>query len=330
MRTKKAGPRTNPKKRVMPREERMMLMKPTALIYSSHNRCEYLHRYWIVERALQSHHNKTIFYIPMSMGRFDQQDYSWGTFRWYFDRFTQWGLQARTFFWSEELSDDDVDVFFRMVHDSEVVILGGGNSYLGFERYNGLGVRYNGDYDFFNKLLHDRQARGLLTAGFSAGAIQLADACDYDSQHKCYGLIYNVTTRLHYEWGGEERLAEMARNIPHCLCFGLPNDSGIASNQGRLPSGNRWQVLQFIIDNSWDVPRDGFHIKTRQGLRIDHIYRDGRKWIFNGGDVMVRVISPDYAYQGTWIMPAGSSSVVDYWTQQPSGYHDLAHILAAH
>ena len=66
-----------------------MIMKPTTLIYSSHNRCDYLHREWIVQRALESWDNKTVFYIPFSMGRYDQQEYSWGTFRWYFDFFRQ-------------------------------------------------------------------------------------------------------------------------------------------------------------------------------------------------------------------------------------------------
>jgi hypothetical protein len=307
-----------------------MIMKPTALIYSSHNRCEYLHRYWLVERALESHHNKTILYLPMSMGRYDQQHYSWGTFRWYFDRFTQWGLQAHNVFWDDDMSDHDVEMFFHLVRECEVVILGGGNAYLGFERYNALGGRFNGDYDLFNKLLHERQAKGLLTAGFSAGAIQLGDACDHDQDHKCYGLIYNVTTNLHHEWAAEGKLQDMARRISHCLCFGLPNDSGIASNQGRLDSGNHWQVLQFILDSSWDLPNDSFHIKTRQGMKIDHFYADGRKWVFGGGDVLVRVISPDYRYQGTWILPAGSSTIIDYWTQQPTGYRDLGHILANH
>lgn len=307
-----------------------MMMKPTALIYSSHNRCEHLHRWWLVERALQSHHNKTIFYIPMSMGRYDQQHYSWGTFRWYFDRFHQWGLEARTFFWDDNMSLSDIEVFFHMVKESEVVILGGGNAYLGFERYNELGQRYCGNHDLFNMLLHERQAEGLLTAGFSAGAIQLGDACEFDEDHKCYGLMYNVATRLHYDWGGDVGLKEMACRTAHCFCFGLPNDSGIASNQGVLESGNRWQLLQFIIDTSWDLPHDHFHIKTRQGMNIDHFYQDGRHWSFNGGDAIVRVISSDYRYQGTWILPAGNSTIIDYWTQKPTGYRDMNHILENH
>lgn len=307
-----------------------MIMKPTALIYSSHNRCEYLHRWWLVERALESHDNKTIFYIPMSMGRQDQQEFSWGTFRWYFDQFRKWGLEPQTFYWNEHLSQRDAEIFFTMLRESQVVILGGGNSYMGFERYNGLGELYCGDYDLFNKLLHERQAKGLLTAGFSAGAIQLGDACDHDDYHKTYGLMYNVATQLHYEWGREGDLRAMAYRFPHCLCFGLPNDSGIASNQGVLESGNRWQILQFIIDNSWDLPRDGFHIKTRQGMKLDHFYSDGRKWVFSGGDILVRVISPDYHYQGTWILPSGSSTVIDYWTQNATGYRDVGHILASH
>ena len=41
-------------------------MQPTCFVYSSHNRCEYIHRWWIVERALQSQDNKSILYLPMS------------------------------------------------------------------------------------------------------------------------------------------------------------------------------------------------------------------------------------------------------------------------
>ncbi|MBI2566666.1 MAG: hypothetical protein HYV63_06505 [Candidatus Schekmanbacteria bacterium] len=307
-----------------------MIMRPTALIYSSHDRCEYLHNAWIVQRALESWHNKTIFYLPFSMGRPDQQEYSWGTFRWYLDFFRRYGLEARTFFWNENLSRRDAEVFFTMLADSEVVILGGGNTHTGFERYDGMGLRFFGDHDLFNKILHGRQAQGKLTAGFSAGAAQLGDACIHDDYHKCYGLIYNVAATLHHEWGRDEEIWELAQSRDDILAFGLPNDSGIASNQGVLPSGNRWQVLQFIVDQSWDRPRDAFHIKTRMGMRVEHIYRDGRKWIFGGGDALVRVISPDYRYQGAWILQPNSPVIFDYWSQQPSGYHNLGHILSSH
>ncbi len=307
-----------------------MLMQPTALIYSSHNRCDYLHRQWIVERALQSPDNKTILYLPFSMGRRDQQDYSWGTFRWYFDQFSQWGLRADTFFWNEHLSRVDAEIFFDMLESSEVVILGGGNAQLGFDRYGGMGGQFFGDWEMFNKILHQRQAEEKLTVGFSAGAIQLGDASLFEDGGRCYGLIHNIAATLHHEWGAEDELRVTASEHPTTLIFGLPNDSGIASNQGFLPSGNKWQALQFIVDNSWTLPADGFHIKTRQGMKIDHFYHDGRRWTFDGGDVLVRVISPDYSYQGTWILQPNTPVIYDYWTQTPTGYQSLEHILVSH
>jgi hypothetical protein len=307
-----------------------MLVKPTALIYSSHNRCEYLHRHWIVQRALENPYNKTILYLPFSMGRYDQQEFSWGTFSWYFDRFRAWGLEPYTFFWTEGLSKADADVFFEMLDGSEVVILGGGSSGLGTERYNAMGGLFYGDWELFGRMLHKRQAEGKLTAGFSAGAIQLGDHSAHDPGERCYGLIHNVTTVLHLDWGQDGDLYAVARSAPNHLVFGLPNDSGIASNQGHLGSGNKWQLLQFIIDNSWDIPEDGFHLKTRQGLRIEHVYHDGRRWTLNGGDVMLRIFSPDYSYRGTWIASPGSGAIYDYWTQSPSHWPSLEAILASH
>ena len=73
-------------------------LKPTAMIYSSHNRCNYLHRDWIVQRALDHPHNKSILYLPFGMESRESQDFSWGTFKWYFDRFTPFGLDAGVLF----------------------------------------------------------------------------------------------------------------------------------------------------------------------------------------------------------------------------------------
>jgi hypothetical protein len=310
------------------------MFRATALVYSSHNRCENIHRDWIVERALQSHHNKSIFLIPMSMGKYDQQHYSWGTFEWYFNRFRQWGLDPSTFFWNENLRHEDVDLFFDKLVNSQVVILGGGSSILGMDRYKALGERYYGDRHLFNRILHERQNKGLLTCGFSAGADQLCQyiygAYDYDhTEPHGFGLVRNVSVTLHHEWGREGDLIHMARTLPHCMVFGLPNDSGIAADQGFLPSGNIWQICEFIIDNSWDLPKDGFHIKTRQGMKIDHFYNDGRQWSFNGGDMMVRVMSPDSRHQDAWIVQNGRG-IFDYWTQEWSGYHRVEDILADH
>jgi peptidase E len=311
------------------------MFKATALVYSSHNRSEYIHRDWIVERALQSHHNKTIFLIPMSMGKYDQQHYSWGTFEWFFNRFKKWGLEPSTFFWNDHLSHEDVDLFFDQLVNSEVVILGGGSSILGMDRYQSLGERYYGDRHLFSRILHERQNKGKLTVGFSAGADQLcqyiAGGYDFDDEEeqRGFGLVRNTTVSLHHEWGREGDLRHMARSFPHCMVYGLPNDSGIASDQGFLPSGNIWQVSEFIVDNTWDLPKDGFHIKTRQGMKVEHYYNDGRHWSFDDGDMMVRVMSPDNRYQDAWIVQKGRG-IFDYWTQEWSGYHRVEDILASH
>lgn len=310
------------------------MFKATALSYSSHNRCEYIHREWIVERALQSHDNKTIFLIPMSMGRFDQQEYSWGTFDWYFRQFKKWGLEYSNFYWNEQLTHGDLEVFFNKLINSQVVILGGGNSMLGMERYRALGKMYNGDRDLFEKILHERQNKGMLTVGFSAGADQI---CEYisgyhhygDADPRGFGLIRNVVTTLHHEWGRENELREIARDLPHCMAFGLPNDSGIAVDQGYLPSGNIWQVIEFIVDTTWDLPQDSWHIKTRSGMNVEHFYSDGRQWTFRNGDMMVRVMSPDNRYMDAWIVQKGRG-ILNYWNQDWSGYYSIEDILASH
>lgn len=307
-------------------------MFPTTLIYSSHNRCAYIHKDWIVERALKSHDNKTILYLPISMGEFHQQEYGWGTFRWYFDQFRKWGLHAIPFYWNDQLRKEDVDLLFEYLANYEVVILGGGNSLRGMQRYRAFGQHFYNDPYIFDHILHQRQQHGKLTAGFSAGADQL---CDYligmdPSHHDAhgFGLVKNVMVSLHFEWGREHTVYETAQSFPHFMVFGLPNDSGLAVDQGYLPSGNIWQVIEFVIDCSWDIPEDGWHIKTRQGLNIEHFYNDGRRWTFQGGDRMVRVMSPDNIYQEAWIL--NQAGIFDYWTQQPSGYHSIEHILAHH
>jgi hypothetical protein len=305
-------------------------LKPTALIYSSHNRCDYLHREWIVQRALEHPDNKRLLYLPFGMQSRESQEFSWGTFKWYFDQFSSFGLHATVFFWSDDLSLSDAEIFFNMVANAEVVILGGGEVNLGFERYDAMGGHFFNDYDRFRNCLHQRQNEGKLTVGFSAGAAQLGDVCVHDDYHRCYALIHNITTALHYDRDREAELRQLAQRFQGHLVFGLPNDAGIAANQGFLSSGNKWQVLQFVIDNSWDFPEDHFHIKTRQGVGIEHIYHDGRKWTFNGGDILIRVFSPDYSYQGTWIQPTNLSTVIYYWSQSPSRFANIDHIMAEH
>lgn len=311
------------------------MFRATALVYSSHNRSEEIHRWWIVERALQSLNNKTVLYLPMSMGSQDSQDYSWGTFRWYFNQYKKWGLEPYNFFWNEHLSKEDVATFFDLLENCEVVILGGGSSITGMERYKALGERFYGNWNLFGEILADRQAQGKLTVGFSAGADQL---CEYmmgaiESGYKYasgFGLAHNVMTTLHHEWGREGSMINAARNFSHCMVFGLPNDSGLAVSQGYLHSGNIWQIIEFIVDKTWDIPQEAFHIKTRQGMNVEHYYADGRHWSFAGGDRLIRVMSQDNQYLGAWIAPKYEHGLTDYWSQKPSGYGSIEHILASH
>ncbi|PIQ26062.1 hypothetical protein COW36_02345 [bacterium (Candidatus Blackallbacteria) CG17_big_fil_post_rev_8_21_14_2_50_48_46] len=309
-------------------------MFPTALIYSSHNRSEEIHRWWIVERALKDPFNKTVLYLPMSMGSQDSQEYSWGTFRWYFEFFRKWGLEPRNFYWNDQMSKADVDLLFDWLVNTQVVILGGGSSTLGRNRYNALGERYYGDPYMFERILHERQDRGLLTVGFSAGADQLCsymmgavEAGSHDVSG--FGLAHNVMCTLHHEWGREGSLKYAAARFPSNVVFGLPNDSALAVDQGFLDSGNIWQLIEFVVDTSWDIPNEQFHIKTRQGMNIDHYYADGRHWTFKNGDKMVRVMSQDDQYHGVWVVLA-NGQIYDYWSQNRSLYPSIEAILASH
>ena len=171
-----------------------------------------------------------------------------------------------------------------------------------------------------------------MTVGFSAGADQL---CEFLSSSISYnledpygfGLARNVVTTLHHEPGRESDIYKWALEVPYCMAFGLPNDSGIGVNQGYLPSGKIWQVIWFITDNSWDVPQHSWHIKTRMGVKIEHFYCDGRHWAFGGGDVLVRIMSPDNNWQtGTIINAHGEFT--DYWTQNRVHHSSIEEILS--
>jgi hypothetical protein len=311
-------------------------MRGTSLIYSSHNRGNYIHDHFIAQRALRG--NGSILFLPMSEtvqngSEMERQEFSWGTFRWFFDRYRGYGLNAFPFYWSSGLKKSDVDSLWHWLWSAEVVILGGGHSLTGMRRYKQLGAQFDGEWGKFGRLLHERRERGLLTVGFSAGADQLGDSLfrrtwgdEYDG--KGFGLVRSTMATLHHEPSRNGDLAEAARKFPGNLVFGLPNDSGINHDWGRLPSGNIWQASEFIIDNSWDMPSDGFHIKTRQGAKIDHMYSDGRHWSFGGGDMLVRVESPDGRWRETWMRSGGSW--IHYQSQRPSSFSSVQQILAAH
>lgn len=303
------------------------MLDATVLVYSSHNRSHYIHREWIVERALRSPQNKTLLHLPMSMNQRHEQEYGWDTFRWYLERFQKWGLRAHPFFWDENLAKEDVEKLFRYLEEYEVVILGGGNPSLGMRRYRALGEKYFGNPDLFREVLHRRQASGKLTVGFSAGASQLVEVMGLSGE-RGFGLGRNLVVSLHHEWGREEVIRQAASRFPMCFSFGLPNDSGLALQQRVLGSGVLCQVIEFVIDCSWDLPQDAWHIKTRQGMGIEHYYCDGRHWTFRGGDRVVRLIWEEEGRQEAWIFHQGG--VYDYWTQSPVDYGSVERILAAH
>ncbi len=311
---------------------------PTAFIYSSHARCRYIHDHWIVSRALRG--DGTILFLPMSEAVNEEspegrQSWAWGNFQWYFRQFQQYGLKAEAFYWSRDLDRADVDELMHKLWSSEVVILGGGNPSTGLRHYKDLGDEFYGERGCFGRILHERQERGLMTVGFSAGTDQLCEfmsSCIGKELPDCkgFGLLRNVMATSHFEPGQEGHLAYGARSFGHCMLFGLPNDSGIACDQGWTPGGNIWQLLEFVTDNSWDEPSDHWHIKTRQGVGIQHAYPDGRDWVFHGGDRMLRIQSPDCRYQEAWILPAGGGICYDWWSQSPTFFSNIADMIAHH
>lgn len=313
-------------------------MRGTALVYSSHNRSPFLHDHYIAQRALRGRDNRRVLFLPMSAmtrngDEIERQDYEWGTFKWFFRQYEQYGLEITPFFWRSSLRGEDVDKLWYLLATSEVVILGGGSSQLGLSRYNGLGERYAGEWGRFGRILHERRQHGLLTVGFSAGADQLCEwlfrkSYDDVSPSKGFGLVRNTMVALHHEPSRNEDLAIAARKMRHHMVFGLPNDSGLCSDWGVLPSGNIWQVIEFVVDQSWDLPSDGWHVKTRWGANIEHVSADGWHWSFRGGDHLVRIQSPDASYNEAWMTSGGG--LLHYWTRQPSRFHSIEHVLSEH
>src|SRR5687767_12653944 len=103
-------------------------MLPTALVYSSHSRSHVLHHDLIVQRALAGHENKRIFLLPMSMaphhgdeGALQHEEAN--NFGWYFRKFEPQGLEYVPFYWSSGLRQVHVDLLFKYLETSEVVIL---------------------------------------------------------------------------------------------------------------------------------------------------------------------------------------------------------------
>lgn len=315
-------------------------MRGTALVYSSHNRSNFLHDHYIVQRALQGRDNKRILFLGMSAtprngDEIERQQYEWSTFEWYFKFYDRYGLESFPFYFRNDLNGADVQKLWHWLETSEVVILGGGSSSLGLQRYKELGRRYSGEWGKFGRILHERAARGMLTVGFSAGADQLCEWLFSKSKEdagdtKAFGLVRNTMVRLHHEAQDNAELARAASKMRHCMIFGLPNDSGLYVDQGVLPSGNLWQVIEFVVDKSWDSPKDQWHIKTRYGALIEHISRDGRHWSFEGGDRLVRIQSQDGRFDEAWMKVGGRQMLLHHGTQSPSRYASIEEVLSNH
>ncbi len=313
-------------------------MRGTCLIYSSHNRCQHIHRDLIAERALQGVENKRILLLPMSQtvnggDERNRQQYETGTFDWYFKRFEEYGLEFVPFYWSSGLQQQDVDLFWHLLYESQVVILAGGSSELGLRRYKTLGAVFGQEPGRFGRILHERQSRGLLTVGFSAGADQLGEILSSSAHHQmedsdAFGLARNVVTTLHHERGREGDLMQVASRFPHCMAFGLPNDSGLNIDQGRLPSGSFWQVIDFVVDRTWDIESEQWHVKTRQGVPIEHFGPHGEHWAFHGGEKMVRIESADRAYKAAFVTTPGG--LIDFHGGSPAPFGSIEEVLATH
>ncbi|MDI1449038.1 hypothetical protein [Polyangium sp. 6x1] len=313
-------------------------MKGTALVYSSHDRSDLIHDHFIVQRALRGEENRRILFLPMSEtpqngSEYERQEFAWGNFRYFFSFYDRFGLEYLPFYWNSGLRAEDVETFWHYLWSSEVVILGGGHSVTGLHRYKDLGARFNGEPGKFGRILHERKARGLLTVGFSAGADQLCEHIfrrTYDdyTDTKGFGLVRKSMITLHHDSSRNGDLWDAARRFGDYRVFGLPNDAGLNVDWGVLPSGNVWQIYEFVVDRTWDIPSDQFHIRTRHGGLIDHFDPRGRHWAFDNGDHLVRIQSPDGRFDESWMTAGGG--LLHYGTRAPSRYASISEILASH
>ncbi len=309
-------------------------MEPSVLVYSSHDRSNLIHNDWIVQRALRG--NRRLLFLPLSAavdGEVDcaQQRFNWDSFHWFFEFYRAHGLDAFPFFWHPHLRREDVEALWHALESAAVVILGGGSPRLGMSRYRQLGADFGGDPERFRRTLEGRRSAGLLTVGYSAGTDQLCElmssASGYGTATPGLGLARRVVATSHFAHGHEPWLAELARAFGPCLVFGLPNDSGLAVSEGRLRSGGTWQVVEAIVDTTWDRPSDHDHVKTRQGVLVQHFYPDGRHWALHNGDRLLRLWSADGAPAGAFVAGCGAP-LLDYWRQAETAFATVEEALA--
>jgi peptidase E len=309
-------------------------MQPTVLAFSSHEKCNYIHNDWIAQRALRGNHR--ILFLPLSASTDDadsqqHQEFNWSSFRRFFDQYRSFGLDAFPFYWHNDLQRSDVERLWEALGTAEVVILGGGRPRGGMRRFHGVGAKFFDDPNISRRILFDRRANGLLTVGFSAGVDQLLEHMassvqgDGGKGEPGFGLARRIVSTVHFEQGAETWVAELARRFPDCAVFGLPNDSGLAVSEGKTHWGKVWQVIETVIDTSWDNPEDAWHIKTRQGILVQHFYPDGRHWGFRGGDKIVRIFHDDGGVEA--FLVTSNAPIRDYWSQNFTSFANVEHIL---
>jgi hypothetical protein len=245
-------------------------------MYDSLRECRYIHDEWIVRRALAMAKHPRIMYLPMSNDEAhgQSQQYSSGAFLDYFRQYEHLGLRSFAYCWRETFSKGELDAFFLQLTSCEVIILGGGTSDIGLERYARLGELGYKEPNRFRAVLQERQAQRKMTVGFSAGAEQLCTSLmasiEYeDDPRPGLGLVKDIIVAVHYDDSRKQVLQAASRLFPQCLIVALPNETGLGICQRKLPNDKIWQIIEFIVDPS---ARAASHITClRPGGTIHHL-----------------------------------------------------------
>ncbi len=290
-------------------------MNTTTLIFSTHGHSPRIHGDFLAARALAHSRDSRVLYLPMSEpphGRNDRasQEFGWSRFVHAMEPYRTLGVEPVSFFWSGIYQRRDLEHLFEMLENVPVVVLGNGTPSLGMWRFQMLSHELTRDPQAFGRMLLRRQRRGLLTAGSSAGALQLGSIFDVRGTQRGpfrdgFRLADGVAVDVHHEGRRRRWLRGVARRRKRVMWFGLPNNSAVAVSSGRLRSGYEWQLLRFVLDSSAPL-HEGWHVKTSHGERIEHYYPDGRHWAFGNDDAILRVRRRRRKlYSHAWIASAG-------------------------
>ena len=101
---------------------------------------------------------------------------------------------------------------------------------------------------------------------------------------------------------------------------------GLPSRRVPFTAEAFFRLSNAIVDYSWDNPADAVHVKTRMGAKIQHFYPNGKEWGFNGGDLLVRLVSADEMHQEITIV-TNQGEFIEYRRWKPSPYRSIEEIL---